>query len=87
MRSLTLFEHQYRTYQQLAIEPDDPVVDGIDVINRAAGVDIIQLLRKGLRATQYVGVMQVGGTTIQILPKIDTDPFSGPDAPLESEFP
>ena len=84
MRTLTLFEHQYRTYDLLGIQPDDGIIRGIDEINRAVGTEIIQLLRKGVRATQYVGVVQVGDTTIQILPKIDTDPLGDPDGRIDS---
>ncbi len=45
---------------------------------------MICLERKGLRATQFAGVIQAGGRTIQILPKIDCDPEANTEAVVGS---
>lgn len=44
----------------------------LERLNRQAGVDLIKLGYKQLRATAYVGVIQLGRVTLQILPKVDS---------------
>lgn len=73
-RLFTLFEQQSVTYQALGLSANDPLLDALDRLNQKAGCELVRLERSGLRATQYVGVLQVGGYQIQILPKIDCDP-------------
>jgi len=71
MPPITFFEHQKRTYADLRWRPDDPAVRQLDQLNQACGVELIHLGYDHLRATQYVGVIRVGDTTLQVLPKID----------------
>jgi 5-methylcytosine-specific restriction enzyme subunit McrC len=81
---ITLFEHQAISYQELGLPANDPLLDTLDRLNQDAGLDLIQLERQGLRATQYVGVIQAGAHLFQILPKIDCDPEGYADAPAGS---
>lgn len=70
---ITLFEHRFVSYEGLDMPPTDPLWEAVEWINK--GTEIIRLERKGIRALQYVGVIQVNHHTIQILPKIDYDPI------------
>lgn len=79
---ITLFEQQKVSYQELGISPSDPLLDTLEKINQQA--EIIRLERKGFRTLQYVGVIQINETTIQILPKIDYD--SPAENPLRSNL-
>jgi len=81
---ITLFEHQAISYQELGLPANDPLFYTLDRINQDAGLDLIQLELHGLRATQYVGVIQAGAHLFQILPKIDCDPEGYADAPAGS---
>lgn len=78
---ITIFEHQAIPYQSLGLPTNDPLLDTLERLNQNAGKEIIQLQRNGLRATQYVGVIQAGARIIQILPKIDCDPDGRAEAP------
>jgi 5-methylcytosine-specific restriction enzyme subunit McrC len=78
---ITLFEHQAIPYQALGLPVNDPLLDTLDRLNQSAGKDLIHLERNGMRATQYVGVIQVGAHLFQILPKIDCDPDGRIEAP------
>lgn len=72
METISLFEHQALSLA----DPDSPLRDfhvrQLDRLNRQAGVDLVKLGYKQIRATSYVGVIQVGGLTLQILPKVDS---------------
>lgn len=67
----TLFEHEALAYEKWGWSVEHTCVEQIEAINRESKVELIQLGRKGLRAKQYVGMMQVGDERIQVLPKID----------------
>jgi 5-methylcytosine-specific restriction enzyme subunit McrC len=71
MSTFTFFEHQKRAYVELGWSLHDPAVSQVDQLNQACGVELIHLGYNHLRATQFVGVVRVGETTLQILPKID----------------
>jgi 5-methylcytosine-specific restriction enzyme subunit McrC len=81
---ITLFERQSLPYHTLKLADDDPLLDTLDHVNQSAGRELIRLERKGLLATQFVGVIQAGQHLIQILPKIDNDPNGNADAPVGS---
>jgi 5-methylcytosine-specific restriction enzyme subunit McrC len=74
-RAVTLFEHQYISYERLGIiaqkTSQQAVLDELERLNTSAGREILRLERKGLRAGSVVGVLRVGDLNIQILPKID----------------
>jgi 5-methylcytosine-specific restriction enzyme subunit McrC len=71
MPTITLFEHQRRSYAELGWETYHPAVELLEGLNQASGVELIRLGHKHLQARQFVGVIRVGETTLQILPKID----------------
>ncbi|MCP4548427.1 MAG: hypothetical protein GY835_18375 [bacterium] len=71
MSTITLFEHQKCPYDELGWGPRHPAVAQIERLNQTCGVELVRLGHNHLRATQFVGVIRVGETTLQILPKID----------------
>lgn len=81
---ITLFERQSVPYQALGLTANDPLLEILDRLNQNAGKELIRLERKGLCATQFVGVIQAGGRTIQVLPKIDCDPDANAEAVIGS---
>jgi 5-methylcytosine-specific restriction enzyme subunit McrC len=84
MPVITLFEHQKRSYRELGWEPADPVLTRLEQLSEAAGTDLLRLGRTYLHATQFVGVIQLGETTLQILPKIDYGSVGDADAGSDS---
>jgi 5-methylcytosine-specific restriction enzyme subunit McrC len=71
MAALSFFEHKF-----ISLAGDDPPLRDIhlrqlDRLNRQSGVDLVKLGYKQIRATSYVGVIQLGHVTLQILPKVD----------------
>lgn len=76
----TLFERQTISYQALGLTANDPLLEILERLNQNSGKELIRLERKGLRATQFVGVIQAGGRADQILPKIDCDPEANTEA-------
>ncbi len=81
---ITLFERQAVSYQALGLAANDPFLEILDRLNQSSGRELIRLERAGLRATQFVGVIQAGEYTIQILPKIDCDPEANAEAVIGS---
>jgi 5-methylcytosine-specific restriction enzyme subunit McrC len=84
-KTITLFEHQSISYEELGFYPDHPVIDALDQLNNLFGKTYIQLGLRSLKATAYVGIIRIGEITFQILPKIDYDPKGDPDQPIESD--
>lgn len=84
MPTITLFEHQKRPYKDLNWDVDHPVIARLEGLNEAAGTELVRLRRTHLQATQFVGVIQAGEVTLQILPKIDFDPVGDADAQGDS---
>lgn len=80
----TFFEHQDRTYAELGWPPDHPAIEQIERLNTLTGAELLHVGRHKVKASQFVGVLRVGGTTIQVLPKVDCDPTGNPDAPDNS---
>lgn len=71
MRTITLFEHQKKSFQDLQLPPDDPVLSQLELLNASQKAELIHVGRHGLKARQYVGVLRAGYLTLEILPKID----------------
>ena len=67
--TLTLFEHEFREFDWT--ERD---IISLERLRRAAGAAVlsadVRAGRRGLRASQHVGVVRLGGRTVQVLPKI-----------------
>ncbi len=82
--TVTLFEHQERSYAELGWHHDHPALEQIEQINQATGAELIRLGHGSIKATQFVGVMRLHDFTLQILPKIDFDPSGDPDAAVDS---
>lgn len=80
MAVVTLFEHQAVSYEALGWTATHPAVNEIERLNYAYGEELLQVGRRGLRATHFVGVFHAGGFTVQVLPKIDYDPGGDADA-------
>jgi len=80
MTTITLFEHQTRSYTDLGWGHDDPVLESLDQLNQSSKIEIVHLGRKQIQATHNVGVIRVGDTALQILPKIDYDPVGDAEA-------
>jgi 5-methylcytosine-specific restriction enzyme subunit McrC len=69
--TITLFEHQFRSFTEMDMDSEHPLILGIEQLNQSQGKDLVILQRKGIKATQFVGVIRTGQITLQILPKID----------------
>lgn len=81
---ITLFERQAASYQTLGLTANDPFLEALDRLNQSSGRELVRLERNRLCATQFVGVIQAGGYTVQILPKIDCDPEANTEASIGS---
>jgi 5-methylcytosine-specific restriction enzyme subunit McrC len=70
LKPLTLFEHEYTT----GFNWSDSELVTLEQMNKSLGVPLLRpAIRAGkreLQAAQHVGVVRLGGRTIQILPKI-----------------
>lgn len=71
MKIISVFEHQ-----PIPLAGDDPPLRDVHLrqlerLNRQAGVDLVKLGYREIKATSYVGVIQLGRVTLQILPKVD----------------
>ena len=84
MPTVTLFEYQRRSYADLGWDGDHPALAKLEQLNEDAGAELIHLGRTYLRATKFVGVIRVGETTLQILPKIDYEDVGSSDAQVGS---
>lgn len=71
MAVISLHEHQTATYNQLGLDAGHPVLSGIERLNEYLRKEVIQVGRHALRTHQFVGIVRVAQTTLQILPKID----------------
>lgn len=69
---IQVFEHQ-----RLLVDGDErlmqPQLDALWRLNELHEFDYFKPIAKGIQFTQYVGVIQVDGLTIEILPKADKD--------------
>ena len=67
--TLTLFEHEFREFDW-----NDRDLASLERLRRSAGSEVLSATvragRRGLRAAQHVGVVRLGGRTVQVLPKI-----------------
>ncbi len=82
---ISLFEHMRCPYDEISLTWNHPVVEEIANINETAKTEFIYLGRTYLKAKEYVGVIQIGDTTFQILPKIDSDPTGDSESPISTK--
>ena len=67
--SIQLFEYEFISYSDNKLKPFSHVIDLIEKLNES-GSELLSLNRKGLRAKQMVGLIQVKDLSIEILPKM-----------------
>lgn len=77
---ITFVEHASKLIQaDLGWEQNDPRLDQLERLNLESGDNLLIVGRKSIKATQYVGLIRLGSTTLQILPKIAySGDFDGP---------
>jgi 5-methylcytosine-specific restriction enzyme subunit McrC len=71
MAVVAAFEHQPISLVGEDVPFREVHLRQLERLNRQAGVDLIKLGYKQLRATSFVGVIQLGNVTLQVLPKVD----------------
>jgi 5-methylcytosine-specific restriction enzyme subunit McrC len=75
---ITIFEHQKIKLHQVIDEVkfDLPKLEALQRFYGDKGVPYYSLLNNGVQFNEYVGVIQVGSLTIEVLPKADNNPDS-----------
>lgn len=71
METISVFEHQPISLVGDDVPLRDTHLRQLERLNRQAGAELIRLGYKQMRATSYVGVIQLGNVTLQVLPKVD----------------
>jgi 5-methylcytosine-specific restriction enzyme subunit McrC len=73
IRHITLYEHEtLRTGQLLnGHSIDDTIIKSLQNFYGEKGVPYFTLIHNGVKFCEYVGVIQVGNTVIEVLPKTD----------------
>ena len=66
---ITSFEHQKLTVQAGGMSEE--VLQSLEHYYGSAGTPYFDLIHKGVRFNHHVGVIQVGSTVIEVLPKVD----------------
>lgn len=73
-RLIQVFEHDKLTSKSLCIKGEilgDKIIDRLWQYNDSNKNIYFEAIRHGVKFKNYVGVIQIGGTTIEILPKAD----------------
>lgn len=65
-KSITVFEHD-----KLNLKSDLRLLEQLERYHGTRGTPYYSLIHKGVKFNQYVGVIQVGDTSIEVLPKTD----------------
>lgn len=66
-QTITVFEHDSLKFH----EHDDPKLMALQAYHEKNGSAYFSLINRGVRFCEYVGVIQVGNLTIEVLPKAD----------------
>lgn len=81
-RLIQVFEHDKLTSKSLCIKGEilgDKIIDKLWQYNDSNKNIYFEAIRHGVKFKNYVGVIQIGGTTIEILPKADKQNTNNPD--------
>lgn len=73
-RLIQVFEHDKLTSKSLCVKGEelgDKIIDKLWQYNDSNKNIYFEAIRHGIKFKNYVGVIQIGGTTIEILPKAD----------------
>jgi len=65
-KSITVFEHD-----KLILKSAPRLLEQLEKYHGTRGTPYFSLIHKGVKFNQYVGVIQVGNTSIEVLPKTD----------------
>lgn len=71
---ITIFEHDKLTLSSNS-DFDEKILAQLERYYGTEGTPYFSLIHKGVKFNQYVGVIQVGNTTIEVLPKIDKSTY------------
>lgn len=69
-KQITVFEHDKLTLSSNS-NFDEKILEQLERYHGTEGTLYFSLIHKGVKFNQYVGVIQVGNTTIEVLPKVD----------------
>ena len=81
-RLIQVFEHDKLTSKSLCSKGEelgDKIIDKLWQYNDLNKNIYFEAIRHGVKFKNYVGVIQIGGTTIEILPKADKNPSTEED--------
>lgn len=72
-KHITIFEHQsLKLHQEIdGVRFDEKILKAMQKFHGDKGIPYYSLIHNGIRFCQYVGVIQIGEFTIEILPKAD----------------
>jgi 5-methylcytosine-specific restriction enzyme subunit McrC len=78
-KHITVFEHQMlKLHQNIdGVEFDEASLKALQTFYGEKGVPYYSLIHNGVRFCEYVGVIQVGAYTIEVLPKADKNENEG----------